>query len=782
MHSMFRTRRTASVRLALAAGAALATLPAFAAPARAATPPVLTNYSMLNHVQVTSYVASPVQSPPINGFVPHVVFGLTNEDDPDAQLQEALEDQLLTGINPPGGNIWLPNGTATAKYLIATLDTGAQSHIISYADTPAFDFPGNELETFNSTEVIGASGTETVDISMPLGVYMTGLGNATTSGSTITPTGALKGHYNASVLSAAQSDSILPNIIGAPIMAQYQVAISNSNPKSLTVGSTTYHSPQVTLTSLFSAPQLPTNYYRMTLEVQSPSGVSPVASYFGLPEIVGSEIVYIPQTPTFWSSLFANVSGSDAGNSVSNRQLLFDTGAQVTVFSEDTAAEYGYYSGGPEPSTPEFMVDVEGVGGTIQVPGFYVDNLKVLTNGGYVTWNNVPVLVLDLPDARDGVGYLPGVLGMNLFTDRDLIVNGGLENPAVAFSQQFQWNDNANGLWSESAKWIGGTPNMAPRPAQFLSKITAPRTITVDGDYTIGNLTFDNANRYTIGGAGRLTLQNFDSPTVIGVYSGSHTINAPMTLASETIINVAQPASKLTITNDVTATGIKLTKTGDGTVEMKNVRADSLALDGGTVAIIPSVSTAATSVLKSISATNGKLDLQNTRLIVRGTTGGGTAQLGSWNGSAYTGITGLVADGHLITTQSSATAPNFRTTLGVATADQIARVGQPFGGQTILAGDVLVMYTYAGDADLDGSIDGDDFGQIDSGFSANLKGYFNGDFNYSGKIDADDYFLIDANYGRQGAPIASGAAAVPEPAALSLMVASFAIAARRRRV
>ena len=43
-----------------------------------------------------------------------------------------------------------------------------------------------------------------------------------------------------------------------------------------------------------------------------------------------------------------------------------------------------------------------------------MNNLSVTTNGGPITWTHVPVLVLDIPDPRDGVGFIPGVLGMNL--------------------------------------------------------------------------------------------------------------------------------------------------------------------------------------------------------------------------------------------------------------------------------------------------------------------------------------------------------------------------------
>ncbi|MEO6434504.1 MAG: hypothetical protein ABIP55_01930, partial [Tepidisphaeraceae bacterium] len=64
---------------------------------------------------------------------------------------------------------------------------------------------------------------------------------------------------------------------------------------------------------------------------------------------------------------------------------------------------------------------------------------------------------------------------------------------------------------------------------------------------------------------------------------------------------------------------------------------------------------------------------------------------------------------------------------------------------------ILVKYTYAGDANLDGKINVDDYGQIDfnAGSSGSVFGYFNGDFNLDGKINIDDYGIIDFNVASQ---------------------------------
>ena len=69
-----------------------------------------------------------------------------------------------------------------------------------------------------------------------------------------------------------------------------------------------------------------------------------------------------------------------------------------------------------------------------------------------------------------------------------------------------------------------------------------------------------------------------------------------------------------------------------------------------------------------------------------------------------------------------------------------------FSGQTVDATTLLVKFTYAGDANLDGIISGDDYSGID--FASGVpgaSGWFNGDFNYDGIISGDDYSIIDFN-------------------------------------
>jgi len=124
-----------------------------------------------------------------------------------------------------------------------------------------------------------------------------------------------------------------------------------------------------------------------------------------------------------------------------------------------------------------------------------------------------------------------------------------------------------------------------------------------------------------------------------------------------------------------------------------------------------------------------------------------------------------------------------------------------FDGQTgLVAGDVLVKYTYYGDANLDGKVDGTDYSRIDNSYLSeqsgpSISGWYNGDFNYDGVVNGSDYTLIDNAFNSQGAQIAaeiatptaqiaggSGSSAVPEPTTLGLLgIGAIGLLGRRKR-
>ena len=361
-----------------------------------------------------------------------------------------------------------------------------------------------------------------------------------------------------------------------------------------------------------------------------------------------------------------------------------------------------------------------------------------------------------------------------------------LEHYLQYLTAQANWNLNADGNWSDYMNWRGDRPQAMDSTANFIAGTTAPRTVNIDMPVSVGQMSFDGTQAYTLAGASAITMDVVAGSATIDVAAGSHTISAPLNLADDTIVTV-QPSSTLTISN-LQASTKTITKAGTGTLVTNGVRAHALVVNAGTVQV---AAAGGTTKLDTLTVANGaKLDVNNNKLVTHDA-------VGSWNGTAYTGVTGLLAKGAnggdwsgttgIITTQSNATGGNTLTSLAVAKADDVGYAGGTFGGVSVASGDTLVMYTYAGDANLDGQITGDDYFQIDSAFPASAHGWINGDFNYDGVINGDDYFIIDSNFPAQGAPFPTSAApvagviAVPEPAALSLAALATLPLLRRRR-
>jgi hypothetical protein len=349
------------------------------------------------------------------------------------------------------------------------------------------------------------------------------------------------------------------------------------------------------------------------------------------------------------------------------------------------------------------------------------------------------------------------------------------------------WGNAAGGEWCDSANWAGGAQATGVGTAATFATVAATPSINVNvtGPERVGSLQLiSGSTAYTIAGSSPIVMLAVGGSSV-NVTAGSHTISAPLVLGTSTTFNVSSGASV-----HVTAlqqTGVGVTMSGGGTMQLAGLSAGALSVTGGTLALDAGVATARKVSAITVSA-GATLDLADGKLIITGGTVNGVSDLvkagrngGSWNGT-----------GGIITSMSDAASATALTSLGVATAAQTGRAtGSTFAGVTVSASDVLVMYTYAGDANLDGKITVDDYGRIDFNVGLGTSGWSNGDFNYDGKITVDDYGIIDFNVGIQGAAFsttASGFAnpialsAVPEPASAALLIAgSVAILARARR-
>jgi autotransporter-associated beta strand protein len=512
---------------------------------------------------------------------------------------------------------------------------------------------------------------------------------------------------------------------------------------------------------------------------------------------------------------------------------------------------------------------------TVDLTGQRLDNLSLTFGSATITLLTIqPWRQLSLPGDvnRDGAVDSADATAVSTNNNTDErnwqqgdVTGDGLVNAADAalvsantgVALNKRWNRSAGGSWTTSSNWSPtGIPNAIGANAYLAGVITAPRSVTLNTTVRLGTLAFDNAFAYDLAQSstsGVLRMENTGTANArVYVIQGSHRISTPLTLASSTIVDVADRAGLLTAGTLTANSGKTLTKTGAGTLTIAGPQSyaspATLTVSGGTVQMSTNAgSTSAANLTVNANAAVSFASKQNLAALNIGAPGiatlappgassntlvtraltvapGGRVDLTTnamvVDGGNFTAVEALIARGFHggdwlgdgVSSSAAAADPAFRTAVAVVSNDLSVSTNGRFTGAylTTFAGvpvdtnDVLVKYTWYGDADLNGSVDGTDYGLIDAGFlsGGSLKGWFNGDFDYSGRIDGTDYGLIDGAFLTQdgstlGTPaadallaareaqfgqgyVASLVASVPEPAGFgALALASLAV--RRRR-
>ena len=188
----------------------------------------------------------------------------------------------------------------------------------------------------------------------------------------------------------------------------------------------------------------------------------------------------------------------------------------------------------------------------------------------------------------------------------------------------------------------------------------------------------------------------------------------------------------------------------------------------------------------TFAAPTGTLDLTTNGLVVYAVSGLSVSNASLWIKAAFH----LGAwDGFGITSTAAATDPTFSTTVGVMD-NSLFLMTDFFGHTGILNGaspDLLFRYTYYGDADLNGRVNGDDFDLFNTGFFDGPGGndWTSGDFDYSGNTNGDDFDLFQAGlanaHGQIQPPAPPLIAPVPEPGVAGLLSVGIIGALSRRQ-
>jgi len=184
----------------------------------------------------------------------------------------------------------------------------------------------------------------------------------------------------------------------------------------------------------------------------------------------------------------------------------------------------------------------------------------------------------------------------------------------------------------------------------------------------------------------------------------------------------------------------------------------SVAAGAGAVILPTTTNSPTTLVLNALSlGTSGVLDVANNEVLIN--YGSGTdpiSTIASWIASGYAGG---AWNGPGIISSVAQSNPSY----GLGYADA-ADAGNP---ANLASGQIEILYTLLGDANLDGKVNGTDFVLMSAGFNQSVTaGWDKGDFNYDGKINGDDFVLLSDNFNQ----FAQIAAAAVTPASNSVAV------------
>ncbi|MDB5327573.1 MAG: hypothetical protein JWM57_3142 [Phycisphaerales bacterium] len=380
-----------------------------------------------------------------------------------------------------------------------------------------------------------------------------------------------------------------------------------------------------------------------------------------------------------------------------------------------------------------------------------VNTTAVLTYGGATASSSKP-LSLDVNGGIINVGAaganltLSGVISETGGTGRSLSVIAGAAGSVLTLS-------GANSYTGPTAITAGGTLSI---PTIANGGVASP----------LGASSSASANLRLAGGAyagdGTLRYTGATASTDRGV-----TLNSNL---YKSIIEVTNPASTLAFSGQFVGGGT-LFKTGPGTLRLTgaNTYFATTTVQAGTL----SANTFAYTTV--LNTSNDGLDIQGGKFVFD-----------------YTGNVNPVATIKTILTNGYGLASKF--SFGQIRDTTLA------ANLTLGYGDsgtaVTVMLTLPGDANLDGSVNFNDFLVLQNNFNAASTRFDQGNFNYDGVTDFNDFLVLQNNFGQSitgiSVPVtasevaalsafASANAPVPEPTSLAMIGVGIGLLGRRRR-
>lgn len=139
-----------------------------------------------------------------------------------------------------------------------------------------------------------------------------------------------------------------------------------------------------------------------------------------------------------------------------------------------------------------------------------------------------------------------------------------------------RWNVNGLGTWDLASNWtaVGGGSTAVPDSnvtAAILGNAIASRaTVVVQSPITLKSIQFNSSQSYVLAGTGSLHFAADAGEALIENVQGSHQIQIPVSLDTNTAIHAAA-GTTLEINNRLSLNGHNLLKSGAGTLALNNV-------------------------------------------------------------------------------------------------------------------------------------------------------------------------------------------------------------------
>ncbi|NLX21667.1 MAG: clan AA aspartic protease [Phycisphaerae bacterium] len=360
---------------------------------------------------------------PIDGFSPMVAvvtsdYKATGDDRYDHLLTQSFVGNPL---NPP----------ASQNFAIGIFDSGSVVDLVGYCHSQTLGLT-SDLLTPNTVTLTGASGDVEAPITWPVGMFAAGLSAVQPDGQLDTT--QLRGHGNISVVVSPYEECgdgpELPVALGNVFVGFFTSVIRVDLPQALTHNGQTYASPEVQIKPLGSAPGIPVaRNIRMTA---SGPGAITTAAYFPdmldpynpdqpwFPTLLAMYNGGLPLGGAFYAQIGALMGEPSPTNPLQTMRVLVDTGAQASIITPGMAGNLNL------PLEPDFTIEVLGVGGMQEdVPGYFIDYVKINALGGAMEFSRVPFVVLNLA-SPDGLS-MDGILGMNLLWNRNVVFDPVLQ-------------------------------------------------------------------------------------------------------------------------------------------------------------------------------------------------------------------------------------------------------------------------------------------------------------------------------------------------------------------